>query len=148
MGNVQFLGEKVLFTAAYKVAMDPDCCCGGEYYDCPDDCSGCPTDYTLTVTGWTGQWSVYNGTYPIERMPNAGFGSCYWFHAEPMSNPLVEILCTDGNWQMNLFDLEGGTPMAIALESVDDPDDCPPTGTWTFYDIFNNPIGTGELTTP
>ncbi len=94
MGNVQFLGEKVLFTGNDKVAMATDCCCGGCDYCNGSDAS----EYDVTIAGFingncdTGSGcSDINGTF---RLPHKGgdfIDDCVW---EYVFDP--DPVCTGG----------------------------------------------------
>jgi hypothetical protein len=116
MGNVQFWHNKVLFTEAGRVAMDPACCCGGSdtayaLTPCtpPDEpcvtCNRPQPDATVAVGGsCNAACKGASGTYTFDRWVSHGQDHCQWIWVK--GDWTLIITLEAGNWQAGV----GGTP--------------------------------------
>jgi len=118
------------------------CCPADETAQCPEGsgaCDGC-SDLTLTISGFSGQYSRMNGDYTLGRL------GCGWYNNGGLYTDCAEgwditLSCSDGDWilyiELYSWGVEGsGTCDNLCgdnFESDGRPNttDCPPTGSYT-----------------
>jgi len=91
---------------------------------CPEDeCVGCNLEYTATVSGFTGDCSILNGTYAC-----GNGGPCSW---EGFNDVFVQAMlgCEDGVWSVVLLDLMGSG--CTATFTSDNTTGCPTLGSYS-----------------
>jgi hypothetical protein len=70
-------GQLILNNSGDILNSADDTCCCQEPCDCPTDCSGCATTFTLTIAGLpTDCCPDINGSYTLTYDPGAG--ACQW----------------------------------------------------------------------
>jgi hypothetical protein len=135
---VQFYNDKVLFTPADKVAMDPACCCGGLYQLTPCTCDPCGTcchmDQDTAMVAAAGGCDVGCDTAGGSYVPTATSSTettCSWHY----DGPLVGL--PGGRWGM-IITYNRSTGVWSVLIA------CPPGGAYFMYESAVTGIYCGD----
>lgn len=117
MTDCSHLAAPAFLPATPTDEADPAECCAQE---CPASCADCDSSLTVTISGFTGGCTIYNGTWTLSQ----ALDECTWTSAEGS----IGLTCTGDAWI--LFPTDFATTGWVTDPGRPNTDDCPALGTY------------------